>query len=72
MTDGNVMRYFPSSQCLWPAIDEMKIRELADKHTLSHQELGRKIRRMFKPVHYTGTTEFPPGSFGQGEGSFEV
>ena len=53
MTDGHVMRYFPSSQCLWPAIDENKIRELADKHTLSHQELGRKIRGMLKPVHYT-------------------
>ena len=53
MTDGHVMRYFPSSQCLWPAIDESKIREMADKHTMSHQELGRKIRRMLKPVHYT-------------------
>jgi len=53
MTDGHVMRYFPSSQCLWPAMDENKIRQMADKHTMSHQELGKKIRRMLKPVHYT-------------------
>ena len=53
MTDGHVTRYFPSSQCLWPAIDDNKIREMADNHTISHQELGRKIRRMLKPVHYT-------------------
>jgi len=53
MTDGHVQRYFPSSQCLWPVLDDMKIRQLAEKHTLSHQDLGRKIRQMLKPVHFT-------------------
>ena len=53
MTDGHCTRYFPSSQCLWPALDEKKIRELADKHTVSHQELGRKIWCLLKPVHFT-------------------
>jgi len=53
MTDGHCQRYFPSRQCLWPALDAMKVRQLADKHTLSHQDLGHKIRQMLKPVHFT-------------------
>jgi len=53
MTDGNVTRYFPAGQCLWPVLNEEKVRKLAEKNHISHHELGCLIRRMLKPVHYT-------------------
>jgi len=51
MTDGHVQRYFPAKQCLWPVLDEQVIRQLADKPSLSHQELGFLIRQMLTPKH---------------------
>jgi len=53
MTDGHVDRYFPAGQCLWPVLDENKVRKLAEKPHISHQELSCMIRRMLKPVHFT-------------------
>jgi len=53
MTDGHAERYFLAKQCLWPVIDEMRIRQMAEKPQLSHQELGYQIRRMLTPVHFT-------------------
>ena len=53
MTDTNVERYFQSGQCLWPILDDLEVRKLAETAHITHAELGSMIRRMLKPVHFT-------------------
>jgi len=51
--ESDVQRLFQAKQCLWPVLDPMKICQLAEKPTLSHEQLGHEIRRILIPVHYT-------------------
>ena len=53
MTDTDVDRYFSAGQCLWPVLDELEVRKLAETPHLTHTEFGSLIRRMLKPVHFT-------------------
>jgi len=53
MTDTNVDRYFNAGQCLWPVLDDIEVRKLAETPHLTHSEFGQMIRRILKPVHFT-------------------
>ena len=36
MTDTNVDRYFNAGQCLWPVLDDIEVRKLAETPHLTH------------------------------------